>query len=1004
MLRRTVLFAVFIVCATGVSHAQVFDDFADGDFTTNPTWIGDDSEWLVTAGELQSNGAAITPNTIHLSTSSLVASDAQWEFYVNPKTATSSGNYAEVHLVSDSANLESDHNGYFVRIGDTQDDVSLWEKTGSTNTKIIDGINGMIASSTNNPTRVKVLRDAAFNWTLFADPSGTGASYQLIGTSTDNTHTASQFFGVLVRHSSTNFNKYFFDDLYAGPVVNDTDPPVVVSVTVVGSTQVDVLFNETVDQTTAETEANYTVDGGIGNPTSAVRDATNPSIVHLTFSTPFTDGQSYQLTVTNVSDENGNTLTSGTATFSYTVTGGTDVIINELMADPTPVVGLPDAEFIELHNRSAVAADITGWKLTDGTSTATIGSHVIPAGGYVIVTSTANAPLFTAFGPAIGVGSFPSLNNSGDIIQLLDPSNNVVDEVSFTLASYNDALKQNGGWTLERISPLTPCNVAQNWTASTNPFGGTPGQQNSVYDPTPDTQGPQIVSANAPAQDTIVIVFNEGVADAAATVLSNYFIDNGIGTPVFVSTDSLTNTVTLAFAAPLSTGVDYTITILNMEDCFGNVTASQTAQLFIGGTAQPGDVIINELLPDPEPAVGLPVAEFVELYNTSSQTLDLTGWKITDGTSTAVFPAYTLPANAYVILANATNAASFTPFGAVLALPTLPSLNNAGDNIKIMLPDNTVIDEVTYSDAWYNDVVKKAGGWSLERINPVAPCGGALNWTASNNPAGGTPGQQNSVYDATPDTSGPQIVSALVYTQDTIVLTFNESLDSINAVVLSNYFIDNGIGVPVAAIVSGPLFQSVTLALSAPLSNSNTYTITVNGLVDCTGNVTDAQSVEIVLPDTAVPGDVIVNEIMFNPPSFGSDYVELYNRSDKHLDAASLKLWNEDATGQPAGGTKVSVESRVMAPGSYLLVTKDTAWVRSYYPVHNTDAFAKVTSTPSWNDDAGTVILTNANDVILDRLTYNDDWQFPLLKDKSGVSLERLSFNTPTQDSMNWHS
>ena len=49
-----------------------------------------------------------------------------------------------------------------------------------------------------------------------------------------------------------------------------------------------------------------------------------------------------------------------------------DVVITEIMADPSPVVGLPNAEFIEVKNVSSTPFNLNGWKISDATSTATI--------------------------------------------------------------------------------------------------------------------------------------------------------------------------------------------------------------------------------------------------------------------------------------------------------------------------------------------------------------------------------------------------------------------------------------------------------------------------------------------------------------------------------------------------------------------------------------------------------------------------------------------------------
>src|SRR5439155_302320 len=157
--------------------------------------------------------------------------------------------------------------------------------------------------------------------------------------------------------------------------------------------------------------------------------------------------------------------------------------INEIMADPTPQVNVPAVEFIEVYNKSSNNFDLNGWKFTDGTSTATLGSFVLSANQYLIICNTADTALFTSYGNHIGVSSFPSLNNTGDHLYLKDNTLVFIDSVIYSDSWYQDATKKLGGWTLELINPNANinCPASSNWIASNDVNGGTPGAQNSVY-------------------------------------------------------------------------------------------------------------------------------------------------------------------------------------------------------------------------------------------------------------------------------------------------------------------------------------------------------------------------------------------------------------------------------------------------------------------------------------------------------------------------------------------
>src|SRR6218665_989226 len=296
------IFILFIFI-TSFASAQVSDNFSDGDFTTSPAWSGDTAEFIVNASQqLQLNNTVAGAS--YLSTASPASSlnNIQWTFYIKQSFAPSGSNYGRVFLASDQANLESTtSNGYYLQFGEagSLDAVELFRKTGATSTSVCRGTSGQIAASF--AIGVKVTRDAAGNWALSVDPAG-GTAYALQASGTDNTYTTTSFFGVACVYTVSSATKFYFDDFYNGTPVVDVTPPSIVSSTVISNTQLDVLFNESVDVRTAQTLTNYSADNGLVNPSAALRDAGNFAMVHLTFATPFTSGLLNTLTVTNVRD------------------------------------------------------------------------------------------------------------------------------------------------------------------------------------------------------------------------------------------------------------------------------------------------------------------------------------------------------------------------------------------------------------------------------------------------------------------------------------------------------------------------------------------------------------------------------------------------------------------------------------------------------------------------------------------------------------------------------
>lgn len=245
-MRFSLLFSFFVLIIQPLI-SQVNDDFNDGDFTNAPTWSGSVADYTVVANQLRSN-STIASSSFYLSTASTLVNNCQWEFSCNLQFNTSSANYVDIYLISDVANLQSSSiNGYFVRLGGTSDEISLYKRVGTTSTKIIDGTDGVLNAS-NNTLKIKITRSSGNVWDLERDITGTGNSYSSEGNVTDATILASSYFGILVQQSTaTFFQKHFFDNVYVGPIILDVTAPTVVSATAITANQLDVLFNETVE-------------------------------------------------------------------------------------------------------------------------------------------------------------------------------------------------------------------------------------------------------------------------------------------------------------------------------------------------------------------------------------------------------------------------------------------------------------------------------------------------------------------------------------------------------------------------------------------------------------------------------------------------------------------------------------------------------------------------------------------------------------------------------------
>ncbi|MBU3713429.1 MAG: hypothetical protein FGM46_00605 [Ferruginibacter sp.] len=722
------------------SNAQLNERFDDGDFIVNPEWTGDTALWKINNdGRLQTSSSEIN-GIYYLSAENKKVIDVEWRFYIELHFNTSSVNYADVYLSSNSSNLkQTDITGYFVRIGNTTDEISLYRKDKLSSTKIIDGADQKLNSS-KSIIYITVKRNAKNEWQLFTKVNQQAETIE--GMATDSSYLSGNFFGILVKQSTSSFfNKHFFDEISIQKLIPDTIPPKIKNVIAIDKNKMDILFEEPVEKKSAELTSNYEVDHSLFMPVSSVVDSVNNSLVHLIFKDSFPPRTILNLSIKNVSDLTGNLSSNLSTTFHYYIPIAFDIIIDEIMSDPSPSVALPEVEWVEIKNNCSFPINLKGWKIANSTTIS---------------------------------------------------------------------------------SPLRDCIIAP---------------------------------------DSLLIL--------------------------------------------------------------GSGTASLEMSVF-------------------------------------GKTLNVNGF---------------------------------------------PSLNNSGDLLYLISPEGKTIHALKYSDKWYQNNLKKTGGWSLEMIDVDRPCSSEENWQASVSIAGGTPGKLNSCQSILPDNVAPKVIHAFAEDNLHIVIYMSEPIDSITATKTSFYFVSDGIGNPSKVIVMPPLFDKIVIELKTPLSNKKIHTISITGITDCSGNMIHAnEKIMTGIDESAESGDVVINEILFNPKGEGSDWIELYNRSKKILNLKNLIIGSLNSLGESVQLNALSDDNYLFFPGEYLVITEDASFLLRDYLVKSPDKIFLINYLPSMPDDAGRVVLLNEQGAVVDKLFYNEDWHYKLLNNTEGISLERISYDAPTQQEDNWHS
>ena len=605
--------------------AQYEDDFSDGDFTTDPTWSGEVAKFAVTAGELELKDVT-SSGSAYLVTFSSASQNATWDFLHRYESNPSTSNRAEYYLISDQADLSGPLNGYYIRIGEqtsTTDQIKLFRQNGAESSELLATAAGTTLNAAEEVTiRIHVSRDDIGNWNIQADKEG-GTDFVDLGSVNDNTYNFSLFSGVKIKYSSTRSEGYFFFDdfVVTGEGVVDSVAPQLLQLTVLSDNAIELKFSEALDPAEATDITSYNANNGLGFPTTA--ELINADVVVLTFASTFANGIENELTVTGISDVSGNVALPETRPFIYfeaVPASFNEVLITEIHPDPADFTELPDVEFLEIYNATDKAFQLLGWTLKDGSES---GIEEFPAkilipGSYVVVCDIQFVDLFSSFGQVIGLDGLPSLNNSGDDLILRDENQQLIFHVAYTDNWYRDNIKEDGGWSLEMIDRSLPCLGQENWRASDDNSGGSPGRENSVDGTLSDDDAIQLIDVEVVDPMNINLVFNEkiDIGNLSSLVIT---MDNGFGELLdYVIQEPEIDRILIELPMAIQANVLYTVTVELLYDCNGNQIGVQNSfQFGLPDMVEVGDLWINEILFNPFSGQ----VDYIELYNASNKLL-----------------------------------------------------------------------------------------------------------------------------------------------------------------------------------------------------------------------------------------------------------------------------------------------------------------------------------------------------------------------------------------------
>lgn len=737
------------------SFSQTFDSFSDGEFLNNPTWVGDTGLFKVNANyQLQLNATAAGFAYLALPVEQMDGT-LEWRLNLKFLFAPSANNYAQYYLVSSSTNLLDPHlKGYYLQFGEnlSNDAIELFYKSDSLITSVCRGTPAKIANPFDINLKIKLNPPGL--WEIFLDEFKTGD--YLLDASGVSIHPISQTaIGLLCKFTSSNLNKFYLDNVYFGYTMVDTVPPTVLKVTPSNNgKELIIKYSESITAFSALNRVNYNVDHTFLPDTiyylSGERD-----LVKLLFTNPLPSGD-HILYIQNISDEEQNVTSSIESPFSVYILKKYDILITEIMADPTPQILLPPSEYIELYNHNAPdTLYLSGWKIQIGSSTKALPDLIIPPQEYVLlVPSSYYEEYKLLYDPVYFVPSL-AITNDGQQIILKNDQGEVIHLVDFKISWHTNSLKKDGGWSLELIDPNNPCSGSENWDSSNSNLGGTPTKNNSISDENPDIGIPKIDKITVQDPYSITLYFDEPLS--TTQWVDKIKIDKNIVINSVQLIEPICVSCSIQLETPIQESEIYRLSIEDtIVDCVGNMISIGTfVQFGIPEQAEYFDVVINEILTN---SIGTTNADFIEIVNRSSKIIDLGTLLIGFGNNSQpeklisiVSSGYLLFPNQYLAIAKNKKLTieQYQPSNkkTIIENDSLPNFNNSEGVIYITSKSFQIIDKLYYTESMHAPFLIDLDGVSLEKINYNLTTQHEMHWKSAAQSVGfATPGYKNSQF------------------------------------------------------------------------------------------------------------------------------------------------------------------------------------------------------------------------------------------------------------------
>lgn len=743
-----------MLCVCAYGQAQILDDFSDGDLSQNPSWFGtlnhfeiDDNYWLHLNAPSEDAASFICIENVLLE-------NATWQLDLILDFNPSGSNYMDWYFMANDSNLLSANKAYFVRVGGTDDDISLFVQEEGVQTLLIDGLDGSVSLSEVVVT-LKVTREAGGLFKLWYKTPSTDWFYA--GSTTNNQCIQALYSGVLCKYTSSRSDKFYFDNYYIeGESIIDSVPPKLNNALINTPKSVLLYFeNDDFGQIPITTFAVYPTEEF---PLNIEQNGTQ---LLLNYENDLPVNSSFWLALSMISDTAGNIMEDTIVNLYQQNHVQFDVIINELMIDPEPAVQLPNAEYIELYNRANYPINMDQWSIQINNNVYKINDATIGPQNYMLLLKPEDTLYFSNLNST--TITYGNLNNTSAFITISDSNSNIIHQLAYTTDWYKDENKKDGGWSLELINPNQMCLSEQNWRACENITGGSPGFVNSVFSNYNIQNDLFIESIQIINSNSVAIKWSELIYSDLLINKSNYQFNNNL------SIDSIHHSFSetiIYFINDIVENILYEFTIDSVYNCNGDYHYQE--QSFIKGVwPEPGSLLINELLFNPEKDG----YDYVELYNNSDDYLELSeimlgNYDSLTKTSINGRPLshnfLALEPHSFICISEDINWVKETYLSqddkCYLEVETLGSYPNTEGSVCITNLGLEILDYFTYEESMHFNLLESYKGVSLERLSFID----TLWFSASSKTNYGSPATHNSQASYQYSTKEIEIIPELI--------------------------------------------------------------------------------------------------------------------------------------------------------------------------------------------------------------------------------------------------